>query len=64
MRKIFIYTGLILITLGIFLPWISKFGSLPGDVVIDRTNFKLYFPITSMILLSIIISLLLWLIRK
>lgn len=64
MRKILIYAGLLLIAIGLFLPWLGKFGSLPGDLVIDRSNFKLYFPITSMIILSILASLILWLIRK
>ena len=64
MRKILIYAGLLLIAIGLFLPWLGRFGSLPGDIVIDRSDFKLYFPITSMILLSILVSLVLWLIRK
>lgn len=64
MRKILIYAGLLLIAIGLFLPWLGKFGSLPGDIVIDRSNFKLYFPITSMIILSILASLILWLIKR
>jgi len=64
MRKILIYAGLLLIAIGLFLPWLGKFGSLPGDLVIDRSNFKLYFPITSMIILSILASLILWLIKR
>jgi len=64
MRKILIYAGLLLIAIGLFLPWLGKFGSLPGDIVIDKSNFKFYFPITSMIILSILASLILWLIRK
>jgi hypothetical protein len=64
MRKLLIYAGLILIAVGIFLPWLGWFGSLPGDIVIDRSNFKLYFPLTSMILLSVLLSLILWLIRR
>ncbi|MFO7916442.1 MAG: DUF2905 domain-containing protein [Candidatus Krumholzibacteriales bacterium] len=64
MRKIFIYAGLLLIAIGLLFPWLGRFGSLPGDIVIDRSNFKFYFPVTSMILLSILVSLVLWLIRK
>jgi hypothetical protein len=37
---------------------------LPGDIVIEKPNFKFYFPITSMILLSILLSLIMWVIRK
>jgi hypothetical protein len=37
---------------------------LPGDIVIEREKFRFYFPITSMILISLVISLVLWLLRK
>ena len=43
---------------------LSWFGNLPGDVKIEKENFKFYFPITSMILVSIALSFLLWLFRK
>lgn len=39
-------------------------GRLPGDIRVEKENFKFYFPITTMILLSIMISLILWIIRK
>ncbi|GAB4365581.1 MAG: DUF2905 domain-containing protein [Calditrichia bacterium] len=66
MRKIFIYLGILLIFIGLFWPWISKIplGRLPGDIIIDKPNVKIYFPIVTMLLLSIILSLLLWFIRK
>ena len=40
------------------------FGRLPGDMRIEKENFRFYFPITTMILLSILISAILWIIRK
>jgi len=40
------------------------FGNLPGDIRVERENFSFYFPITTMILLSVIISLLLWVFRR
>ena len=43
------------------LHWI---GRLPGDIRIERENFRFYFPITTMILLSVLISAILWIIRK
>ncbi|WP_152269780.1 DUF2905 domain-containing protein [Agriterribacter humi] len=43
------------------LHWI---GRLPGDIRIEKENFRFYFPITTMILFSIMLSLLLWLLRK
>jgi H+/Cl- antiporter ClcA len=39
-------------------------GRLPGDVRIEKENFHFYFPLTTMILFSIVLSLLLWLLRK
>lgn len=53
--------GLILYLFGNKLSWI---GNLPGDIKIERENVKIYFPITTMILVSIVLSLLVWLIRK
>jgi H+/Cl- antiporter ClcA len=42
----------------------SWFGNLPGDVKVEKENFKFYFPVTTMILASIVLSLLLWVVRK
>jgi hypothetical protein len=39
-------------------------GKLPGDIVIDKPNFKMYIPITSMLIISLILSLIFWLIKK
>ena len=39
-------------------------GRLPGDIVIDRGNYKMYIPITTSILLSVLISVILYLINK
>ncbi len=55
------FVGAIIWILGDKLAW---FGNLPGDIKIEKENFKLYFPITSMILASIVLSFLLWLLRK
>lgn len=66
MRKILIVIGLLIVFAGLGWPWLSKipFGRLPGDIVVERPNFKLFFPITSMLLVSGLISLILWLFRK
>ncbi len=66
MRKLLIYGGVLLILLGLFFPYLSKlpFGRLPGDIVVNKPNFKLYFPLTSMLLLSALISFVLWLFRR
>lgn len=66
MSRTLIVVGALLIVLGLIWPWITKLGlfRLPGDIVIERDGFRFYFPITTMIIISIVISLVLWLFRK
>ena len=66
MQRVLITLGIVLLVLGLTWPWLQKLGlfRLPGDIVIERENFRFYFPITSMIILSLVISLLLWLFRR
>ncbi|MBM9604534.1 DUF2905 domain-containing protein [Desulfopila inferna] len=70
--KIILIIGILLVVVG-GLIWLFDnmfgnifgwFGNLPGDIHIKRDNFQLFFPITSMILLSIFVSLMLWLVRR
>lgn len=60
--------GVVLVGIGLVV-WLvgdrfNWFGHLPGDIRVERKNVRFYAPITSMILLSIVLSLLLWLFRK
>ena len=56
--KMFIISGLVFIFLGIlFSGKLAPLGRLPGDILIEKGNFKFYFPITSSLLISLIISL-------
>lgn len=67
MAKFLIITGIILVIAGLIVQLAPKMPfppKLPGDIVIDRGNFKMYFPITTSILISVIISLILFLISK
>ncbi len=66
MQRILIIIGIIIFLAGLLWPWLGKLpiGHLPGDIVINRPGLKVYVPITSMVILSIIISFLLWLMRK
>lgn len=66
MQRVLMIVGLILLLVGLAWPWLSKLplGRLPGDIVVDKSDFKFYFPITTMIIVSVVISLLLWLFRK
>jgi hypothetical protein len=65
-QRTLIVIGATLIVVGLAWPWLGKlpFGRLPGDVLVNRGQFKIYVPITSMLLLSVLISVLLWLFRR
>ena len=66
MGKLLIIVGIILIVLGLVVHYAGSLpiGKLPGDIVIERKNFKFYFPIASSILLSILLSLLLYILYR
>ena len=66
--KYIIIAGVVIIALGLLiyffhdkLHWI---GRLPGDIRIEKENFRFYFPITTMIIFSALISGILWLIKR
>ena len=65
--RLLILFGIILIAVGVFftvggkIPWLGK---LPGDIYIQKKGFTLFFPITTSIIISVIISLALMLFRK
>jgi hypothetical protein len=60
MQKVLIGLGVIFLAVGLLWPWLGKLpiGRLPGDIIIDRPNLKIYIPITTMIIISVVISLL------
>lgn len=66
MQRFFIIAGMVLVAIGLFWPWLSRFpfGRLPGDIHIVREGFSLYFPITTGVLVSVVITLLLWIFRR
>ncbi len=67
MGKILIIIGFILIVAGILITYSDRIpfiGKLPGDITIEKENFRFYFPITTSILLSVLISLALYLINR
>ncbi|MFP4195092.1 MAG: DUF2905 domain-containing protein [Desulfobacterales bacterium] len=66
MQKALILIGITIVVIGILWPWLVKLpiGRLPGDIIIDRPGMKVYIPITTMILASIIISVIMWILRK
>jgi len=66
MARTLIVLGAILIVAGLLWPWILKLGlgRLPGDIVIERDGFRFYFPIVTGLLVSLVISAVLWLFRR
>lgn len=66
MQRALILIGLAVLVAGLAWPWLSKLplGRLPGDIVIDRPGFKFIFPLTTGILVSLVLSFLAWLFRK
>jgi len=66
MQKLLILLGAVLLAVGLFWPWLQKLrvGRLPGDIFIKREGFQFFFPLTTCILISIVLTLLFWLFRK
>lgn len=68
--RVLITVGLILVILGVLWPWLGPMlqrtglGHLPGDIVVEREHSRFYFPITSSIIISLVLTLLFWLLRK
>lgn len=66
MGRWLIVTGTLLIVLGIAWPWLAKLGlgRLPGDIHVEREGYSFYFPLTTGIVVSIVISVLIWIFRR
>ncbi len=64
--RVLILLGAILIVVGAVLPYTGRIGigGLPGDFVVRRGNFSFYFPLMTSILLSIVLTVILWLFRR
>ena len=65
--KIFIILGVVFLTLGLlftFFKQIPFLGKLPGDILVQKKNFTFYFPIATSVLLSIVLSLVLFFLNK
>ena len=66
MSRLLIIFGIVLIAIGVLWPVIAKLGlgRLPGDIVIERENFRLYIPIATSLLISLLLSLVLWFLNR
>ena len=66
MQRILIIFGIFLLALELLWPWLGKlpFERLPKDFIIERENFRFYFPLTTMLFISALITLVVWLFRR
>lgn len=67
MGRFLILTGVIVVVIGVLFLFLGKIpwlGKLPGDVVVQKKNFTFYFPLATSILISIIVTLFLWLMGR
>ena len=66
MARWLIIAGIVLIVLGLAWPLIAKLGlgRLPGDIHIERDGYSFYFPIVTGLIVSVVLSLILWFLRK
>ena len=66
MAKWLITVGIVLVVLGLAWPLLAKLGlgSLPGDIRYERKGYTFYFPVTTSILVSLVITLVLWIFRR
>jgi hypothetical protein len=66
MQRFLIAAGAVFVIAGLLWPWLSHMGlgRLPGDIVVERPQFRLYFPIATSLLISVVLTLLIWLFRK
>lgn len=66
MSRILIVLGIALILLGILWPLLKKIGigHLPGDIVIKHDNFSFYFPVMTCIIVSVVLTIVMWLLNR
>ncbi len=67
MGKLLIIVGIVCVLLGLFItysPKIPFLGKLPGDISIEKENFRFYFPVATSILISIVLSLIFFLYNR
>jgi hypothetical protein len=66
MQRLLIALGAILLLAGVLWPWLSRIGlgRLPGDISIEREGWSFHFPLVTCLVISVVLSLLFWLLRK
>ena len=66
MARFLIVLGLVIVVIGLLWPYLSQIGlgRLPGDIVIERENMNFYFPLMTCLLLSVVFSLVFWIVNR
>jgi hypothetical protein len=66
MSRTLIVIGLVIVAIGLLWPWLARLGlgRLPGDIVIERDNFTFYAPIATGLVISLVLSVILWLLSR
>jgi hypothetical protein len=60
MQRLLVALGLLLLVAGLLWPWLARLGRLPGDISVERPGFSFHFPLTTSLLVSAVVSLLMW----
>jgi Protein of unknown function (DUF2905) len=66
MRQWLIAIGIVLVAIGLLWPWLTRLGlgRLPGDIVVQRGGFSFYFPIVTCLIVSVVISIIIWFLSR
>ena len=66
MNRYLIAAGALLVLAGVLWPWLQKVSwfHLPGDIVIDRPGVKVFIPIAAMVIVSVVLSVVAWLLKE
>jgi membrane protein implicated in regulation of membrane protease activity len=66
MQRMLFTAGVILLVLGLLWPWLTRLGlgGLPGDISVQRPGFRFYAPLGTSLLISVVLTLIVWLMRR
>ena len=66
MNRLLIALGALLVLAGLLWPWLKKvpWFHLPGDIVIDRPGMKIFIPLATMVIVSLVLSAVAWVVRR
>jgi len=65
-QRLLIVLGLLILVVGVAWPWIARLGlgRLPGDINVERDGWSFHFPIVTSVVVSLVLTFLLWIFRK